>query len=234
MCPTFADVLQKCDYDCEDAVRKAVAQLEKSWSYHIARIQLNPVTRYDRPVRPAADATPRKAWRFEGELVEDEAKTVRLKAAHSKYVIATNELDETKLTALQMLSFYKEQSVSVERGFRFLKDPMFFAHSLFLKKPSRIMALLMIMGLSLLVYYLAELHVRQQLADLNETIPDQQGKPTKRPTIRRNFQMFEGIDVLHLAQGEVRGRLILNLTELHEQILKLFSPHIRKIYDLAD
>ena len=159
---------------------------------------------------------------------------MRLKAAHSKYVIATNELDETKLTALQMLSFYKEQSVSVERGFRFLKDPMFFAHSLFLKKPSRIMALLMIMGLSLLVYYLAELHVRQQLADLNETIPDQQGKPTKRPTIRRNFQMFEGIDVLHLAQGEVRGRLILNLTELHEQILKLFSPHIRKIYDLAD
>lgn len=228
------ELMRLIEYDCEDAVRKAVAQLEKSLSYHIARIQPHPVTRYDRPGRPAADAIPRKVWRFEGELVEDEAKTVRLRAAHGKYVIATNELDETKLTALQMLSIYKEQTVSVERGFRFLKDPMFFAHSLFLKKPSRIMALLMIMGLSLLVYSLAELHVRQQLADRNEPIPDQRGKPTKRPTMRRIFQMFEGIDVLHLAQGEVRGRLILNLTELHEQILSLFSPHVRKIYDLAD
>jgi len=49
-----------------------------------------------------------------------------------------------------MLENYKDQGVSVERGFRFLKDPLFFAHSLFLKKPERIMALLMIMGLSLM------------------------------------------------------------------------------------
>ncbi len=96
------------------------------------------------------------------------------------------------------------------------------------------MALLMIMGLSLLVYSLAELHVRQKLDERNETIPDQQGKPTKQPTMRRIFQIFEGIDVLHLVQGEVRESLILNLTELHEQILSLFSPQIRKIYDLTD
>ena len=49
-----------------------------------------------------------------------------------------------------MLENYKDQGVSVERGFRFLKAPLFFAHSLFLKKPERIMALLMIMGLSLM------------------------------------------------------------------------------------
>ena len=40
-----------------------------------------------------------------------------------------------------MLSAYKAQNVSVERGFRFLKDPLFFASSLFLEKPQRIMAL---------------------------------------------------------------------------------------------
>jgi len=49
-----------------------------------------------------------------------------------------------------MLENYEDQGVSVERGFRFLKDPLFFAHSLFLKKPERIMTLLMIMGLSLM------------------------------------------------------------------------------------
>ena len=47
-----------------------------------------------------------------------------------------------------MLENYTDQGVSVERGFRFLKDPLFFADSLFLKKPERIMALMMIMGIT--------------------------------------------------------------------------------------
>jgi len=59
-------------------------------------------------------------------------------------------VDSERLPAKAMLENYKDQGVSVERGFRFLKDPLFFAHSLFLKKPERIMALLMIMGLSLM------------------------------------------------------------------------------------
>jgi transposase len=151
---------------------------------------------------------------------------------HGKYVIATNELNDQHLGLLDMLAIYKEQSTSVERGFRFLKDPLFFAHSLFLKKPSRIMALLMVMGLSLLIYALAEHHLRQQLAERGETIPDQTGKPTQRPTARRVFQMLEGIDVLYLEQAGVQQRLILNLTDLRRQILSLFSPHVRKIYDL--
>ena len=53
--------------------------------------------------------------------------------------------------------------MSVERGFRFLKDPLFLANSLYLEKPQRIMALLMVMALSLLVYALAERWVRQEL-----------------------------------------------------------------------
>lgn len=40
----------------------------------------------------------------------------------------------------------------MERGFRFLKDPMFLASTLFLKKAQRIMALLFVMTLCLLVY----------------------------------------------------------------------------------
>src|SRR5690606_3513240 len=116
--------------------------------------------------------------------------------AHGKYVIATNVLDETDLILAEILAIYKEQSPSVERGFRFLKDPLFFAHSLFLKKPSRIMALLMVMGLRLMVYALAEHHLRQQLLERHESIPDQKGNPTQRPTARRVFQIMEGIDVL--------------------------------------
>lgn len=95
------------------------------------------------------------------------------------------------------------------------------------------MALLMVMGLSLLVYALAEHHIRQQLAQRDETIPDQTGKPTQHPTARRVFQMLEGIDVLYIEQAGVRRRLILNLTNLRRQILSLFSSHVQKIHDLS-
>ncbi len=138
--------------------------------------------------------------------------------------------DEEQLGLLEMLAIYKAQSTGVERGFRFLKDPMFFADSLFLKKPARIMALLMIMGISLLVYALAEHRVRQQLTERDETIPDQKGQPTQRPTMRRIFQMMEGIDVLLIEQSGIQRRFILNMTNLRRQIISLFSHHVQKIY----
>jgi len=85
----------------------------------------------------------------------------------------------------------------------------------------------------LLVYSLAELHLRAQLAAHNETIPDQQGKPTKSPTMRRVFQMFEGIHVLTIQQEEIQQRLIVNLTDLHWQILRLFSSYVQRVYALS-
>lgn len=129
-------------------------------------------------------------------------------------------------------ALYNQQSGSVERGFRFLKDPLFFADSLFLKKPSRIMALLMVMGLSLLVYALAEHQVRTQLAACDETLPDQTGKPTHPPTARRVFQMMEGIDLLLIEQQYFRQRLVLNMTDVRWQIVNLFSHHVQKFYNL--
>jgi len=58
---------------------------------------------------------------------------------------------------------YKAQQ-STERGFRFLKDPLFFASSVFLKTPRRIAALAMVMALCLFVYTLAQRTLRQSLA----------------------------------------------------------------------
>ncbi len=79
-----------------------------------------------------------------------------------------------------MLSVYKAQGISVERGFRFLKDPLFFAESLYLKTERRIMALIMVMALSLLVYSLAEKKIRQMLKESGQTISNQVGKPTEK------------------------------------------------------
>jgi transposase len=48
----------------------------------------------------------------------------------------------------------------IERGFLFLKDPVFLASSVFVKKPERIVALSLIMGLCVLVSRLAECRLR--------------------------------------------------------------------------
>jgi transposase len=226
--------LMNKDYGCEDAVCKAVDALKKKWHYHDATFTIRTETRYRQPGRPTEHAPSDTVWCFDAELVEDDARIEAVRRTHGKYVIATNDLDDTRLSAQEMLTIYKSQSSSVERGFRFLKDPMFFADSLFLKKPSRIMALLMVMGLSLLVYALAEHQIRQELAERDETLPDQTGKPTQRPTARRVFQMMEGVDVLIIEQGDTQQWLILNLTDLRKQIVRLFGPHVRKLYNLLE
>jgi transposase len=226
--------LMNKDFGCEDAIHKAVKTLKKKWRYHDVSLTIRTEIRYHQPGRPTEDSPFDPVWCFDAELTQNETAIEAARASHGKYVIATNDLDETRLSTPEMLSTYKSQSTSVERGFRFLKDPMFFADSLFLKKPSRIMALLMVMGLSLLVYALAEHQIRQQLAERDETLPDQTDKPTQRPTARRVFQMMEGVDVLIVERGGVRQRLILNLTDLRRQIIMLFGPHIRKLYDLLE
>jgi len=223
--------LSKREFECEDAIHKALTPLRRGWKYHQAQIDIVVEQRYTRRGRPTPDAQ-REAWTFTGSIIEDQVTIEAAQTRLGKYVIATNQLDTDMLPIPEWLNIYKAQSTTVERGFRFLKDPMFFAHSLFLKKPSRIMALLMVMGLSLLVYALAELHLRNQLAQHDTTLPDQRGKPTQTPTMRRIFQMFEGIHVLWVYGKEGHQRLIVNLTDLHQQILLLFSPHIQRIYQL--
>ncbi len=90
---------------------------------------------YPRRGRPTAeDQKEVVGYHLEGSL-EEHAKAIN-EAKHclGRFIIATNDLDAKHLSATSMLENYKDQGASVERGFRFLKDPLFFAHSLFLKE----------------------------------------------------------------------------------------------------
>src|SRR5204863_9255357 len=135
----------------------------------------------------------------------------------------TNILDPAVLSDQEVVTTYKDQG-SVERGFRFLKDPLFLASSVFLKKPERIVALGLIMVLCLLVYRLAEHRLRTRLAETQQTIPDQLNKPTARPTMRWIFQCFEGIELLHVQTALTSRILVLRLQPLHRLILQLLGP----------
>ncbi|MGR5456604.1 IS1634 family transposase, partial [Vibrio alfacsensis] len=79
----------------------------------------------------------------------EKVKLAKLKVG--MFILATNDTESADLTMSELLKHYKSQQ-KVERGFRFLKSPEFLTSSIFLKKPQRIEALLMVMTLSLLVY----------------------------------------------------------------------------------
>lgn len=219
-------------FNCQEDAEAACKQFNRRWKYHRATEQVTPITQYAHSGRPVAGAQPDVVgYTLTGSVELYAAGVEEAKRSLGKFIVATNELEVQNLSTAGMLENYTAQGVSVERGFRFLKDPMFFAHSLFLKNPARIMALIMIMGLALLIFALGERQLRQALKQNNETIPDQKGKPTQTPTLRWVFQIFEGLDVLSVwAEERLVTRQIMNLRPVHLQIIRLLGPQIQKCY----
>ena len=141
--------------------------------------------------------------------------------------MATNELDETKLSDEQLVTFYTQDQQKVEGGFRFMKDPMFRANTIFLKSPKRIEVLMAIMTLCLLVYSALEYRIRQSLMENNAKFPHQTGSSTDKPTARWVFQFFTGIHVLLI--GEMQS-IVLNCNLEHANLLKLLGESYGSIY----
>ena len=226
--------LSRVRYSCEADARSALAQQSASLKWHCISDDVVPIPKYAHPGRPAKGVVPTiVGWRVVGELVEKQAEIAQARQWKGRFILATNELESDTLSDSAMLSVYKTQASSVERGFRFLKDPMFFADSLFLKSPARIMAMIMVMGLALLVYALAERELRCQLQLQNETLPHQTGKPTQSITMRRVAQIFEGVDLLITRSGAtIVSRQILNLSPVRVKIIRLFGLDVQRCYFL--
>ena len=147
------------------------------------------------------------------------------------FVLGTN-IEAKQLSDLEVIQAYKAQA-QAEGGFRFLKDPLFFVSSLFVKKPCRIQALLMVMTFALLVYSVTQRRLRQQLARQGETVPNQINQPTARPTLRWVFQLLEGIHRVRVTvQGKVHD-LIEGLNEVQIKILRLFGEEVCRLYQIS-
>jgi len=224
--------MTKKRFQCEEDAQKALTTFQKRWKYHRVEAHLKPLTAHPHRGRPRKDTAPAVVgYQWEGKIVSLDTALEAARQRLGYFILATNQLETAELPPEAMLVEYKAQGTSVERGFRFLKDPLFFADSLFLKTPRRIMALLMVMTLALLVYALAERQLRLRLVEENESIPNQLGKPTQSPTLRWVFQLFEGIDVLIIRQnGQILDRKILNLRPDHLIVIQLLGPHVQNCY----
>jgi transposase len=179
--------------------------------------------------RPRKDAAPTMQWHIASTVEVKQPQVEQEARRKACFIVATNAVETTVLSHQEVVTLYKEQG-SVERGFRFLKDPLFLASSVFVKKPERIVALGFIMVLCLLVYRLAEHRLRTRLAETEQTIPDQLNRPTSRPTMRWVYQCFEGIELLHIRSASGTQSLILRLQPMHRLVLALLGPPYEKIY----
>ena len=148
-------------FSCEQDAIKVMKTWSKKLHYHTVSYCIKAHACYDHKGRPKPDALPsRMEYQIQASLATDLDKLEKLQRALGRFILATNELAQEKLTDSNVLGQYKEQS-SIEGGFRFIKNPTFELDSVFLKTPERIGALMMIMTLCLMVYNVAQHQLRR-------------------------------------------------------------------------
>lgn len=225
--------LQARRFESQQSAQAALAALSELWRYHhVASTELIEHKRYAGKGRPSAK-TPIKAcaWQIQAEVRPDAEAIRRSKQHKGCFVLGTN-IEADDLRDEEVIAAYKAQS-QVEGGFRFLKDPLFFVSSLFVKKPTRIQGLLMVMTLALLVYSVAQRRLRQELVRQKESLPNQINQLTQRPTLRWVFQLLEGINRVRVSvQGQIHD-LIEGLNEVQIKILRLFGQEVCQIYQIS-
>jgi transposase len=208
-----------CQADGEIAIKK----LSDSWKYH----RIKEIECRENLVNKPMTSPPieQVSYQINGEIESRESviKAAKLKAG--RFILATNILDEKAVSNREILEEYKAQQ-SNERGFRFLKDPLFFTSSVFVKNPQRVEAIAMIMGVCLLVYNLAQRKLRQELEAAQGVVRNQVNKFTNSPTMRWIFQMFQAVHLVTL-NGE---KQMSNLTQERQDILKYLGKYCQQYY----
>ncbi|BAY89832.1 MULTISPECIES: IS1634 family transposase [unclassified Tolypothrix] len=207
-------------FACSSDAMKALSKISKQFKHHqIDKIEITEKT------PDAKDERIDKYYQISATVSQNENAIALETKSAGRFIIATNVLESKQLDNAQMIREYKAQQ-SCERGFGFLKDPLFFTDSIFLKASERIEALAMIMGLCLLVYTLAQRQIRAALSASKSTIKNQLGKSINNPTLRWIFQCFESIHLVTLNQDTD----ISNLTSERNFILTLLPEDCRRYY----
>jgi transposase len=219
--------LSRQNFACVADAEMAIKKLSDSWKYHqIVEIEYREKPVKKTTVKPKIESQSQtKVYQVTGKIETRKSVIEAERVKAGRFILATNILDTTAVSNQQVLSEYKAQQ-SNERGFRFIKDPLFFTSSVFVKNPERVEAIGMIMGLCLLVYNLAQRKLRQQLEATNEQVKNQVKKLTNKPTMRWIFQMFQAVHLVTIS-GE---KQVSNLTQDRQDVLKHLGQYCCQYY----
>ena len=118
---------------------------------------------------------------------------------HGWTVLATT-VSPVTCTDAEILQAYQEQNTRVEPGFRWIKHPAAIS-PVWLEKPERIAALVMLTVLGLLVYSIIQRQVRLYLRIHDQQIPGNKGA-TATPTAAVVLALFAHVALVQLLIGD--------------------------------
>lgn len=236
--------LSNHEFACESDALIAAADFAKTLTYHLLnRVNIIAKPHYQGKGKPRAGAeVSHYTYQIQSTLIENEIVVANHRNQAGRFILATNLLpDERSLIGTAtiaplpekwnndiILKEYKAQQTT-ERGFRFIKDPLFFVSRVFLKSAKRIMALAMIMTLALMVYSLGQRQLRRALEITQSTLPNQKGLPTARPTLRWILQCFQSVHLIFV--DGIKSRI--QLTSRQTLILQFLGVSSRQYYFLS-
>lgn len=185
----------------------------RPWRYHVLHYRVEAVsvpqkrTRRGRP--PKAEA-PQVEVRY--RLVVHPEVLVPSEDAHGWTVLATTVQPDV-CTDAEILQAYQEQHITVEPGFRWIKNPAAIA-PVWLEKPERIAALAMLTVVGLLVYAVIQRQVRLYLHDHDQQVPGNKG-PTATPTAAVVFALFTPVMLVQFAVENMTSLQVHGVQDHH-------------------
>jgi len=172
-----------CRVDAEAAAEKISRAAANS--YHRLQYEVKKETKYPRgrPAKGKARIPTGYEYLLDVKIDVDPDVVCPLRLEAGCFVLICNlssDQERSQWTAASLLELYKNQS-GIEQNFGFLKDPVI-VNSIFLKKPTRIEVLGLVLLISLLIWRLMERCMRRYLDETESEISGWKNRPTKRPT----------------------------------------------------
>jgi transposase len=201
---SIRDALKKLPdvYACEPDAKRAAQQAERlSDRLHHVRVSIGPENVRKRGRAPRNGPAPtRTRYRLAWEVRENANGVARLRELAGCFVLLSNVSTEGdgSMDGAALLKTYKGQ-YSVESDFAFLKDPLI-VNDVFLKTPSRIDALGMVLIIALMVWRLMERSMRAHVKNTGTLLPGWAGRPTNKPTSFMMSTVMAGIMVARVGR----------------------------------
>jgi hypothetical protein len=165
--------------------------------------------------------------------VRPNTETIEQQKQHKACFVLGTNIDASQLHEADVIAAYKGQA-HVEGGFRFLKDPLFFVSSLFVKKTLSYPGTADGDDISLTRLCGGATPTAPAIGatQRDRTQPNSSTHTTANP-LRWAFQLWEGIHRVHVTvQGQVHD-LFEGLTEVKLKVLRLFGEGVCRLYQIS-
>ena len=221
--------VESCPFACQADAERAITAYEgrvpgrrgrpaSPWRYHEVRYEVcSHLQRQKRTQR----GRPRKGEDPQEETVYQLKVTTQALAAPVAtfgWLVLATTIDESSGSDAEIVQAYRDQTTTVESGFRWIKNPAAI-HPVWLEKRERMAALAMLTVVGLLVYGLIQRQVRQYLQEHEETIPGNKGE-TDTPTATVVFESLTTLSQVELTIDGVSVYQFHGWQAHHERVFR--------------